>query len=98
MEVVRLSVYELTDLKRFLEQLKRYKELYGSLDKKGNDHFDTTKYDIHLINILLERCDGKYIERSLQTNEYRQDINTNKKAVAREISTKDCRKISAVEI
>ena len=67
MVTVKLTVYEQSDLLRYLEYAKEQKEINQPLVKEGQKKFDDTRYDLHRINILIERVKGHF------TEDYRQN-------------------------
>lgn len=68
MITIKMSVYEKAELLRYLQYAKEQKLINQPLKKQGNKTFDDTGYDIHRINVLMERVKGKYKEDYLQSS------------------------------
>ena len=70
MVVIKCTHYEKNEFIRFLEELKERKK-NDKLNPK--EKFDTTKYDIERINVLIKRVNGEFKESYLQNSkEYRE--------------------------
>jgi hypothetical protein len=67
MVTIKLSVYEKADLLRYLQYAKEQKLINQPTPKK-NKMFDDTGYDIHRINVLMERVKGNFKEDYQQTS------------------------------
>lgn len=63
MVTINCTHYEKNEFIRFLEELKEYKR---NFKLATNEKFDTTKYDIERINILIDRVNGNYKECYIQ--------------------------------
>jgi len=68
MITIKMSVYEKAELLRYLQYAKEQKLINQPLKKQGTKSFDDTGYDIHRINILMERVKGKYTEDYQQSS------------------------------
>ena len=77
MITVKMSVYEKAELLRYLQYAKEQKIINQPAQKPGKGTFDDTGYDIHRIDILMERVRGKYTEDYQQSSrKYNRDHGT----------------------
>ena len=77
MITIKMSVYEKAELLRYLQYAKEQKLINQPVKKDGYRTFDDTGYDIHRIDILMERVRGKYTEDYQQSSrKYNRDHGT----------------------
>ena len=76
MKEVRFSVYEVSMLKRYLNEFLQLKDEFNKKRKKKNAGFSTIEYDKEAIKRIIERLDGKdYTEERMgQSRNYSRDM------------------------